>query len=318
MRFVMGVVIGCSIIGLLWILLIIGQVGCPTPSSRWVYEVIQKKVRIAQQTPSPKVVISGGSNVLFGVDSTMLAQYFGRPVVNMGVNAALQVPVILETTKLVLQAGDTLFLALEYPDLYEYDGKPNFQEIDYILARAPWILQSLSWKEKIYLIWETPFLRVLQGYKCDEGKPVRAGPYGAHRINLLGDETLTWPVPNAYRNAVKKSKPKPFVSVESLEYKRVWVILRRFKQWCHQHGIRFFLIPAVIRDFPDYHKDRAIAFLNALPHIASHYGLIFLGEPKDFMYGIDDLYNTPYHLNARGRIVHTKRLIDLFQQNGIR
>ena len=47
------------------------------------------KLHVLSATISPKVVLVGGSNLAFGIDSELISKSLGMPVVNMGLHAGL-------------------------------------------------------------------------------------------------------------------------------------------------------------------------------------------------------------------------------------
>lgn len=49
----------------------------------------QDKVRLLKQTKGPKIVLIGNSNLAFGIDSSLIEEAFGMPVINMGVHGGV-------------------------------------------------------------------------------------------------------------------------------------------------------------------------------------------------------------------------------------
>src|ERR1035437_4918237 len=129
-RFYLAVAIGFVLTTLVWLAGLEAQLGAPTPTSRWVFEAYQKKARIAAAKPSPRILIVAGSSALFSLDSAALSRVWGRPVVNMAVNAGLGVHYILWQARQVARAGDMILLPLEYA-LFVDDDRPNAQIVDY-------------------------------------------------------------------------------------------------------------------------------------------------------------------------------------------
>lgn len=60
-----------------------------------------------------KLVIVGGSSTAFGIDSAMLEQYTGMPVVNFGLYAALGTKLMLDLSRPGIEEGDVVILAPE-------------------------------------------------------------------------------------------------------------------------------------------------------------------------------------------------------------
>ena len=61
----------------------------------------------------PKVIIVGGSSVAFGLDSALLEQHVGMPVVNFGLYATLGTKIMMDLSKANINEGDIVVLAPE-------------------------------------------------------------------------------------------------------------------------------------------------------------------------------------------------------------
>lgn len=75
------------------------------------------KQTLLQNTPSPRIILVGGSSVAFGFDSHELSKITGMPVVNMGLAVDLGVRFILESIKPYLNEGDIIILSPEYQSI---------------------------------------------------------------------------------------------------------------------------------------------------------------------------------------------------------
>lgn len=71
-----------------------------------------EKTRLLQETPSPRIILFGGSNIAFGIDSEMMAQELGIPVINDGLHAGLGIIPLNEIRDYIRQ-GDIIILSLE-------------------------------------------------------------------------------------------------------------------------------------------------------------------------------------------------------------
>ena len=120
------------------------NLGVPTGTSHWAFELNQKKRLIAEQTPSPKLLLVGGSATLFGVSAREIQEETGWRTVNLSTHAALGTSYILHLAQAAAKPGDTVLLVLEY-ELYNY-GKVNETWadrllVDYLVARDPAFLR---------------------------------------------------------------------------------------------------------------------------------------------------------------------------------
>ena len=66
---------------------------------------------VLEQTASPKMVLVGGSNLAFSIDSGLLAEEFGLPVVNMGLAKSVGLGYLLQETILLLHILLLIYLS---------------------------------------------------------------------------------------------------------------------------------------------------------------------------------------------------------------
>lgn len=86
----------------------------PISAEYWVREMTVIKRNIADHYRGQrKVIIAGGSNVLFGVDTVKLSSDLGVPVINYGLHAGLALDEILSEAAAAAESNDTVILPLE-------------------------------------------------------------------------------------------------------------------------------------------------------------------------------------------------------------
>lgn len=296
-----------------WIALIFFQVSRPTLSSQWIADVYEMKTSAAQQIEGNKIVIVAGSNALFGVNSKMIEEAYTMPVVNFGVNAGLLLPYVLLKSQSVLKRGDIVIMPLEY-HFYTYDGVPNAQMMDQIWSRDPSFFWKLSLKEQWYMVWMTPFRRVVEGFLAQGGKKMMCGPYGYQNLDERGDQTHT-SAQEAQQwdydwDALKKEFPRHYgadskKNLEGLQW------LRRYAVWAKENGILLIVTPPTMMKDKSYYDDPVERqFYDGLKQRVEGIGIAFIGNPYDSMYTREMYFNTDYHLNDKGRERWTRHLIN--------
>src|SRR6266576_1729813 len=92
---------------------------------------VLEKDRLIRTTPSPKIILVGGSNLAFGIDSRMMKDSLGVNVVNMGLYAKLGLRYMLAQVKPYIRRGDVVIIVPEYDQFYG-----NFSEGDNTLNTA--------------------------------------------------------------------------------------------------------------------------------------------------------------------------------------
>jgi len=87
-----------------------------TPAARWLQPVFYIQDYIAQEKPSGeqgRIIISAGSNGLFGFDGDTLERLTGKPVINASSHAAMSLSFHEARALAIVQPGDTVILPLE-------------------------------------------------------------------------------------------------------------------------------------------------------------------------------------------------------------
>jgi hypothetical protein len=98
-------------------------IGLPPVYSNSFVGVLDEKVERLASIEGKKIVVVGGSSVAFGLDSALMEEYLGMPVVNFGLYAAIGTKAMLE-----LSLASCKVAAL----------KPN--------ASLPFWLPAMDWK----------------------------------------------------------------------------------------------------------------------------------------------------------------------------
>ncbi len=83
----------------------------PDPENYFAGSLLQ--VELLEKTPSPRIILIGGSNVSFGLDAELMQQTLGIPVINDGLHAGLGVAPLRELEDYI-RAGDVIIISLEY------------------------------------------------------------------------------------------------------------------------------------------------------------------------------------------------------------
>lgn len=331
-RLLGGISLGIILALGIWMLVLKGQLGHSHPNHQWVLEARDHKQTRAEAIPAPRLLVAGGSSAMFGIDSQQLETTFRRPTLNLGVNAGLGLPVILNQTLEVAEAGDLVIMALEYP-LFGYRGEINHVMNDFYLGQPEALLQAwqlyrealpmyrwlpLIASEAFQIVMQTPPARVLQGYRgLPEGFAV-TGTYGAHRLDDRGDQTqtsreqrATWMREQAMANA-----PRQY-GAEHVNDAPGWALLRHFQALLQDRGACLVLVPPAFLFHPHYRENPVEQhFYSMLPERAGRHGLTYRGRPYDFMYPAEDMFDTDYHLIDEARQRNTRRLIEALATPG--
>lgn len=311
MKLVLAMIVGFVAATIAWLVLIAGQLGNHTPSSQWVREAYLFKNNRALAISEKKLVIVAGSNAMFGMNSSLLSEYYGRPVVNQGVNAGIGLPFIIQQAKKILKSGDIAILPIEH-GLYNYDEETNQVMVDYYFTESD-LFSGLSWGMTLKMLAKISLKRIYQGYRgLPDGFKVE-GLYGPQNMDANGDQINS---STAYRHASQldalENQPPSHYGAEAPEAPLAWRLLGDFQRYADHKNICLIYIPSTMMYNAFYTSDATeLDFYQTLPIVARAKGLTYLGQPLDFMYKTESYFDTNYHLVSEMRARHTTTLISL-------
>jgi len=299
-----------------WALFVFGEMGNGSVMSQWVWDDYSKKMNIAKSINDKKIIVSAGSNVLFGVNSKILSKFFHKRVVNFGVNAGVGLPVILYMTKKVVNKGDVVLMPLEYP-MYSYDGKPGLQMIDFILGRVPELFWKLTLKEQFYILWHVSLKRVWNGYFYKSNRPMMVGVYGVKNIDKNGDQIKT-EIDFRDKNMQKEldnMRPEKY-GARFDKNALGWRYLEEFVKWCKKRDVRVVFMPSTLMKDRSYFTDKKERwFYKHIAKIIRNKGWKFVGKPYLYMYEKKMYFNTKFHLINKARKKRTLQMVEDLNSN---
>jgi hypothetical protein len=313
LRFAGGALAGLLLAAIVWLGLVRFQMGAPTESTRWNHAILERKRSLAAAAPAPRLLVIGGSNVLFGVRAAQLQRELGVHAVNFGTHAALGRRYLLREAERALKPGDTAVLCLEY-ELYSGD-EINDTLVDYLLSRDPGYLLRFEPLKVFRTLYGVPPARVVEGCRNRLRPPGRSSSgYDERTVNEYGDETLNdRPQQEMERIRVAGYTPNPFLAQGCPMDQDAVGDLQAFFAWCNAHQVRLYAsFPSTI-DFPQYHTPTAESGMRRFTEWYRAAGVKLLGAPETFLYPATDFFDTNYHLQGRAAAARTQTLIQLLR-----
>lgn len=313
--YLLFLVLGFFLPALVWLALVQFQLGAPTESSRWPFELYQRKLPLAEAMPSPKVIIASGSSGLFSLSARQIEEKTSVKTVNLGTWAGLGLDYLLTQVKSVTRPGDIVLLTLEYA-YYAENGAPNDAFLDYLVARDVDYFGSLSYQEQLRYAFAMSPGRLLEGLRAKLHPPAprpRSDGYEANTVDNYGDETINRESnKDAALIARLASQPPLFVLKEGiLEESVAWEQLAEFIRWCEREGVVLLASYPATLFFDDYEQLQALEAAEEIAAFFAGYDVPVLGSVFEFMYDSDLFYDTAYHLTDHGRRLHTDTIVEL-------
>ncbi len=273
---------------------------------------IEDKHNRLKNTPSPRIVLIGGSNLSFGMNSRELSKATGIPVVNMGLHGGLGLEFILQEVREEISERDFLVISNEY--FLDPTGDYKLKQ----LTRSFYPESSKYFEANLYKDLKGSLGRAQNNFRyifmgqteeIDENS-VFGSVYRRRSFNESGDVLAHLD----YRYS------------EDIELKDKKVI--EYKYWKGIGMLQNFCIEAsgkgasVYYSFPPFPRSEWVKYGVSLRQLEGDLRrdapcLNFLNTTKDGV--LDDKYffDTVYHLAREGRAIRTKALIDDLMAAGI-
>ncbi|PCJ97707.1 MAG: hypothetical protein COA50_04510 [Flavobacteriaceae bacterium] len=274
----------------------------PDYKNEYVAAIVPKLEKL-KSIKGPKLVIIGGSNASFGIDTNLMEKELGIPVVNMSLHGGLPLKYIFEQVKLDLNKGDVLILAKEYSGFKnQYWNKMTGIELPKIVTYELSQLRVLLRNRKLFESTVNGVFKTIKYYVSEypiEGKKGTKSVYSLDAFN--GDNLKSEFIIGKYEKEVKEH------DLPKLRKKSVVINgLREYKSYFDKKGIQFYLTPPVIID--GYYRNKEILpfwkFLSEATEIP------MLSMDKKYTYDKKYFFNSHYHPNVVGRKIRTTSLIN--------
>ncbi len=288
-------------------LAILGLLSAIQPDPEHYYRSSIIKSELLKQTPAPRIIVVGGSNIAWGIDSGLIEKELGLPAINDGLDLHLGITPLLEL-KAYIQPGDIIVISLEYynfasPD--EFFGIPQYQAdwIEFSPARVVHLQNPYqNALPMLAMVLQRKINREVNAILYNNDLSEFRGIYNGQNFNKYGDFIGHIKENNAPgMNADYGGFP-----VNQLD--EAYDFLEEFNKFATQQGaIVFYEAPAARQTNCELTGEKYIRkFYNVLQ---TRTKIPLLTSIKDLCYPDDYFYDTPYHLNEQGREVRTERLI---------
>lgn len=249
---------------------------------------------------SPRVILAGGSNLAFGIDSGTLRDELGVHVVNMGLNASLGIPYMLDEIEPEIRSGDTIILSFEHDIFPKEPVELLLRQLLEIRPSTFFSLPRNRWKTLV----DKYGFSIVGGYLRRNMLPGLSGPErdDGYRRELF-DRNGTY-IGHYGRRSTFRPAQEPAVPAISAEVEQR---MARFVEHCRRMGaLCAYSCPPHPEKMLQANIDRIEENLAKLRKIS---GLIVLDEPFEHAYPVDSFYDTSYHLTREGALQRTAKLV---------
>lgn len=269
------------------------------------------KHRILEETPSPRLIFLGGSNLPFSLDSGLIKKSFPKyNPVDMGLHAALRLEYMLREVRDDLRAGDVVVVSIEYEQLTKaIGGGARADLLLRVFEQRPANLKYLS-------------LMQLRGI-LDQGLTTYAGGVVRSAFSVMVGRSAKKKIVDS-RSGFNKfgdmvahygddSEDVSKIPINASSYSDEHVckaikLLNDFYELCKERNVRaFFAYPA----FPEYHFRKVQEpMLKLIGKVERKLNIPIINKADEMLFPLDNFYNTVYHLNRAGVLRRTSMLIE--------
>ncbi len=265
------------------------------------------KVERLYQTEGEKIVVIGGSSVAFGVDAKLLSETLGKPVVNFGLYATLGTKTMMDYAEDAVGKGDIIVIAPEMNaqtfSLY-FNAEAMWQAVDGDFSLLRYIGND-DLPAMLGGFWN--FVSSKVHYAMEEERLNPSGIYNAASFDDHGfiryrrDRDY-----NVMTDGVDAGMVIDFqidmISEDFIEYVNEFTASAEKKgakvylSFCpmNELAIPMDLEPEIVEEYTVYLKEQ--------------FDCEILGDPNDMIYPSGYFYDSNFHLNSAGAVLHTRQL----------
>lgn len=270
-------------------------------SNSLLFGKIQKDA-LLENINKPRIILVGGSNVSFGVNSQMLLDSLSLHPINTAIQASIGLEFMLDNVTNYLDTNDIILIIPEYSHFID----KNIHGGDEMILTSVEVdkfesIRDFSLEQLIQFILRLPKVMLQKiGLSNVFIRQNPEGIYGVYSFNKFGDATKHYGLKN-------EEIPMDYESYSNTSFNKLSIsIIQEFIAESDKKSAK------VIISYPSFQQSYSmnnIQFISYLDStlIANEFNVI--SNPKDFILPDSLFFNTHYHLNEEGVNIRTLRLI---------
>lgn len=270
---------------------------------------ILKKHQLLENEKNAKIILTGGSNVLFGFNSKMLTDSLQKKTINHSIHAGYGLKYILDDAEHFAKEDDVIVLSPEYSHFLG-TGFWGKEPLLFSLTAKPENLKLISLKQYVNVLGFIPKFsieriksfayNVIFSNKNVIDKQNRK-TYGEFAINEFGDNDTHW----------KKSKQNfKFYNFQDPLNHEAFNYLANFQKKAQEKGVKLLLVyPSLCNSVYNQNKE----IIEKIDSELKKRKINVVGKPSDFTYNDNLFFDSPYHLNGEGVKIRTKQVLSILK-----
>jgi hypothetical protein len=312
----------------LFFLLIFGTiiliwVTVPYDNNRYEAVLIDKHILLLNDT-KPKIIFVGDSNLAFGLNSTLVEQTFlNYNVINFGIAGGFGINLLLNDIKPFLRQRDIVIISpvhrMFYTNVSQFiDLKPKYGSESLLsiyldiypegirnfeipqLINTPKVIQCRLPFKALQIVQMIQTTLEGRHYLCEEPDILRRNHFDGH-----GDYIAHLNSKINYNSTQNYLPGNPDNSL--------FTDLNNFYNTSQQKNISVFYTHSPVIE--DIYFNQSSEFMDLQTRFDDYLIIPILGNISDFVFPRSNFYNTGNHLNASGRDLRTKIIINKMKEN---
>ena len=250
--------------------------------------------RLKALNDSNKIVIIGGSNGAFGINSRLLHEAFNLPVVNTCTHASIGLRMQFETYKDMLREGDIVILTPEYGGGKErlYGG---YNLLRILSTHLPEAYRKITLRQWLNIYQFIGIHNLGSSVHKDIGE--FDDPYSANAINEYGD--LEWE--REHKDSIHYYSLSGVMDGELIDY------FKYIHDFTKSNGIKLaFLPPTFMRS----NFNICAGQIDSLAYCLEANGVPLQSAPSNYSFDDSLYFDTPCHMTPEGAIIRTQTIIE--------
>ena len=285
----------------------------PVYGQTFLGELAPKYQRL-NEIDEPKIIIVGGSSVAFGLDSALLEQHVGMPVVNFGLYATLGTKIMMDLSKANINEGDIIVLAPEMDaqtlSLY-FNAEAALQgmESDWRMLRY---IPKDNHSDLVGGIYEyvTSKIKYMR-----EGLLDPAGVYNRDSFNEYGDIVYERP----HNTMLLGYDPTKSIELTSELFDQEFVdYVNEYTAYCEKQGATVYFSFCPMNASAMSSANTEDSLFDFYCYLYENLNCEVIGNVNDYIIEENYFYDSNFHLNDSGVILRTSLLAhDINRARGI-
>jgi hypothetical protein len=270
-----------------------------------------RKVELLKTTPQPRIILLGGSNIPYGVNTKMLVDSLHTNVVNFGMYGGIGIRLPLEDCLQYVKKGDSVVLQMEYHNFFNGGNGGDIAFIAFMVATDWKYLGMLNAKQVWNVLRGIPKkalgnLKRLMDYPVTHSwdTPVenQTYVYTMSGFNKYGDEV-------SHLNYTSHSSLASDIDYKLLPIDSAFVVwLENILHRYESAGAKIIMLPPVCVEtyFKNVYNPQIKSYLHQI-------GYDYVEAPDSMVLNDSCAFNTGYHMNRSGVIQNTQRIIKILK-----